>query len=113
MPPSQAHYHQRSEEGPLKYLIQANVDPETGIEVEQHPDQIQELMGKWQALNPIGMYFSLDRRMITIILDVPNEDAFFEALHATWVIMKDYPDISPVADFSEFPDLLRRAGVVG
>jgi len=47
------------------------------------------------------MYFNLTRRAMTIIVDVPNEDAFFEALHATWLVANSYPDVSPVADVSE------------
>ena len=95
----------------MKYIVQIEIDPETGIEVEGQPDKIQELIGKWQALNPIGMYFCTTRRAITIIVDVPNEDAMFEALHASWVLMKEYPEVSPVVDLNEFPRLLQRAGV--
>ena len=93
----------------MKYIVQAEIDPSKGIEVEADPSKIQEWMGKWQALNPIGMYFNMTRRAITIIVDVPNEDAMFEALHATWVLTEDYPDVSPVADAQEFPALLHRA----
>ncbi len=96
----------------MKYIVQIEVDPETGAELEAVPVQIQESMGKWQALNPIGMYFSLTRRAVTIILDVPNEDAMFEALHNTWVVTKSYPEVWPVVDGQEFPSLLQRAGVV-
>ena len=96
----------------MKYIVQVDVDPQTGVEIEAHPDQIQEAIGKWQALNPIGMYFSLAQRRITTILDVPNEDAFFEALHGTWVFTKSYPQVWPVASGEEFPILLQRAGVV-
>ena len=92
----------------MKYIIQAEIDPETGIEVEANMEQIQGLIQAWQALNPIGMYFNITRRAITIIVDVPNEDAFFEALHKTWVVTNDYPDVSPVADASEFEQLVRR-----
>ena len=97
----------------MKYIIQAEIDPETGIEVEARPDKLQEMIGKWQALNPIGMYFSLTRRAITIIVDVPNEDAFFEALHYTWGLAKDYPEVWPVTDVDEFPAILQRIGVGG
>lgn len=97
----------------MKYVIQAEIDPETGIEVEARPDKIQEMVGKWQALKPIGMYFFTTRRAIAVIVDVPNEDALFEALHATWVLTKDYPDVSPVVGVDEFPALLKRIGVGG
>ena len=97
----------------MKYIIQAELDPEAGIDVEAQPDKIQEMIGKWQALNLIAMYFSFTRRAITIIVDVPNEDAFFEALHNMWVLTKDYPDVWPVADVNEFPALLQRVGVGG
>ena len=95
----------------MKYVIQIEVDPETGVDLEGDPQQIQEIMGKWQALNPLGMYFSLTRRAVTVVVDVPNEDAFFEALHATWVVTRSYPDVWPVVDFEEFPSVLQRAGV--
>ncbi len=49
---------------------------------------------------------------MTMIVDVPNEDAMFEALHATWVITRSYPDVAPVVGAEEFPALLKRAGVV-
>ncbi len=58
------------------------------------------------------MYFGLTRRVVTIILDVANEDAMFDALHATWAFAKSYPKVSPVADATEFPALLKRVGVV-
>ena len=92
----------------MKYIIQAEIDPETGTEVEANMDQIQGLIQAWQALNPIGMYFNMTRRAMTIIVDVPNEDAFFEALHRTWVVTNDYPDVSPVADVSEFEQIVKR-----
>ncbi|MFQ5933286.1 MAG: hypothetical protein ACE5KI_01425 [Dehalococcoidia bacterium] len=97
----------------MKYIVQVDVDAAVGAELEAHPENIQEIMGKWQAHNPIGMYFSLTQRRVTVILDVPNEDAFFEALHATWVLTKDYPQVWPVASAEEFPTLLQRAGVTG
>ena len=95
----------------MKYIIQVELDPEAGIEVEAHPETIQEFMGKWEALNPIGMYFCLTRRAVTIIVDVPNEDAMFEALHATWVATRSYPDVWPVVGAAEFPGILQRVGV--
>jgi hypothetical protein len=97
----------------MKYIIQAELDPLTGLEVEAEPDKIQEFVGKWQALNPIGMYFNLTRRAVTIIVEAPSEDAFFEQLHATWDFTKDYPDVAPVASVEEFPAILQRAGITG
>ena len=96
----------------MKYIIQVEIDPETGLDVEANPEEIQAWIGRWQALNPIGMYFALTRRAITIIVDVPNEDAMFEAVHNTWVLTKSYPEIWPVADVTEFPALMQRAGLV-
>ena len=95
----------------MRYIVQAEVDPDAGIEIEANMEQMQSVIGAWQALNPIGMYASLTRRAITIIVDVPNEDAMFEALHATWVGTRSYPDVWPVADIEDFPKLLRRVGV--
>jgi hypothetical protein len=97
----------------VKYIVQVEIDPTTGVEMEANPAQIQTVVGKWQALNPIGMYFSLTRRCVTIVVDVPNEDAMFEALHTTWVVTDSYPDVWPVADAAEFPQILRRAGIGG
>ncbi len=96
----------------MKYIVQVEIDPETGLEVEANPEKIQEWMGKWQALNPIGMYFGLTRRAVTIILDVPNEDAMLEVLRSTWVMTKSYPDVWPVGDASEFPAMMQRIGLV-
>ena len=97
----------------MKYIVQAELDPVTGMEVEAQPEKIEEFIAKWQALNPIGFYFNLTRRAITIIVDVPNEDAMFEALHNSWVMTQDYPDVSPVASVDEFPEILKRIGVGG
>ena len=87
----------------MKYIVQIEIDPSSGTALEADPATLQSILGKWQALNPIAMYFSLTRRSVTIILDVPNEDSMFEALHATWVATNDYPDVWPVADFEVFP----------
>lgn len=97
----------------MKYIIQAEIDPETGVEVEAQPEKIQALIEQWQALKPIGFYFSLTRRAITIIVDAPSEDAFFEPLHALWVLAKDYPLVWPVASVEEFPQIMQRAGIGG
>ena len=70
-------------------------------------------MGKWQAHNPIGMYFSIFRRRVTVILEANNEDAFFEALHATWLITRNYPEVWPVVGADEFPAIMQRLGVGG
>lgn len=95
----------------MKYIIQAELDPETGIDVEAQPEEIEKMIGLWQALKPIGFYFSLTRRAVTVIVDVPNEDAIFEALHNMWVLTKDYPDVTPVASVEEFPQLMQRLGI--
>ena len=95
----------------MKYIVQVEIDPETGIEIEANPKTLQELLEKWQALNPIGMYAYMDRRALTVIVDVPNEDAMFEALLATWITTKSYPRISPVVSMEELPELMRRTGV--
>ena len=96
----------------MKYIVQAEISPEVGDEMEAHPERIQEWMQKWQALNPIGMYFGLTRRVTTIIVDVSDEDAMFEALHSTWVLTKSYPNIWPVGDATEFSSLPKRIGLV-
>ncbi len=92
----------------MKYIVQVEIDPETGIEVEANPEKIQEWLGKWQVLNPIGIYFAVTRRAVTIILDVPNEDALLEVLRDTWVMTNSYPEVWPVADASEFPAMMQR-----
>ena len=95
----------------MKYIVQVEVDPDAGDLIEGDPATMQKVLGAWQALNPIGMYVSLTRRAITIIVDLPNEDAMFEALHATWVGASTYPEVWPVATMDEFPGLLRRVGL--
>ena len=92
----------------MKYIVQVEVDPETGVEMEAQPEKMQEWGGKWQARRPIGMYFGITRRAATIILDVPNEDAMIEVLRSTWVLTKSYPDVWPVVDASEFPTIMQR-----
>ena len=57
------------------------------------------------------MYFNLTRRAMRIIVDVPNEDAFFEALNATWLASNSYPDVSPATDVSEFEQIVGRLGM--
>jgi hypothetical protein len=96
----------------VKYIVHVEIDPEAGLEMETQPEKIQEWVGKWQAFNPIGMYFGLTRRAVTIIIDVPNEDAMFEVVHSTWVLTKSYPDIWPVGDAVEFPEIMKRVGLM-
>ena len=69
-------------------------------------------MGQRQAHNPTGMYFSLTRRCVTIVLDAPNEDSFFEALHASWVVTKSHPEVWPVVNAEDFPAIMKRVGMV-
>ena len=95
----------------MKYIVQVEIDPDTGTELEASPEKIQEVIGAWQALNPIGMYFAITRRAVTIILEAANEDAFFEPLHKTWVMSGNYPEVWPVASGEEFPSLLKRVGI--
>ena len=97
----------------MKYIVQMEVDPEAGAELEAHPEKLQEFMGLWQAKNPIGMYFSLHKRRVTIILEADSEDDFFEALHATWVLSKSYPEVWPVMPAEEFPAMMQRLGMEG
>jgi hypothetical protein len=59
------------------------------------------------------MYFSLARRRFTVVVDVPNEDSFFEALHATWVATNSYPEVWPVVGADEFPGVMQRLGITG
>lgn len=95
----------------MKYIVQVELDPDVGAEFEEDPAGIQEWIGKWQALNPLGMYFSMTRRAVTIIVDVPNEDGMFEALHSTWLVTRSYPEVWPVAEASEFGALMQRLGM--
>ena len=41
----------------MKCAVQLEIDPSTETEVSVPPAKIQEWVGKWQELNPIGMYF--------------------------------------------------------
>jgi hypothetical protein len=96
------------EETVVKYIVQIEIDPDIGSELEEDPELMQSFLGTWQALKPIGMYFSMTRRAATIIVDVPNEDGMFEAIHQTWEITRSYPEIWPVAEMAEFGSLLQR-----
>jgi len=95
----------------MKYVVLADIDAEVGVDVEAQPEKIQELINKWQAHNLLGFYFSITSRNLTIIIEAENENEFFDALHATWLLTLDYPEVYPVVDVDGFPDLLRRAGV--
>lgn len=95
----------------MKYIIQTEIAPSAGYELENNPRVIEDLMAKWQAHNPIGQYFSLTRRTITVIVESDDEGAFFEALRATWRAAKNYPDVYPVSDIAEFPGVLHRAAL--
>jgi len=97
----------------MKYMVQIEIDPETGADIEENPQEIMKVTQMWQALKPIDMYFHSSRRAITIIVEAPNEDPLFEALHATWVLTRSYPEISPVVTAEEFPAMLKRVGIGG
>ena len=94
----------------MQYVVRVDIPPH--VEPENgDPQAMQDLIGKWQALNPSAFLFSITQRQVTIIVDVPNEDAMFEALHATWVLGKVYPTVTPVVDVSEFGSLRGRIGM--
>ena len=95
----------------MKYVVLADIDAEVGVDVEAQPEKIQQLIEKWQTHNLLGFYFSITSRNLTIIIEAENENEFFDALHATWLLTLDYPEVYPVVDVDGFPDLLRRAGV--
>jgi len=97
----------------MKYIVHIEIEPTVGKELEDNLERIQEMIAKWQAHKPIGMYFSMVRRTVTVILEADNENAFFPALHATWRITKSYPEVHPVGDLDEFPEMLKRAGIGG
>lgn len=97
----------------MKYIVQCEIEPGVGKELEDNPQVIQDIITKWQSHKPIGMYFSLTRRSITVILEADSEDAFFEPLHATWRATDSYPDVNAVADVNDFPKLLKRVGIGG
>ncbi len=93
----------------MKYVVQIELGAEQAP--EEHMDEVGAVIATWQALNPLGMYMYIMRRAITIIVDVPNEDALYEAVSATWIAFKTYPTVSPVVSADEFPALLGRAGL--
>ena len=62
------------------------------------------------ALNPIGFYFSLTRRSATNVVDVPDEDSMFEALYDTWLLVRCFPNVTPVLTVDEFPKIMDRIG---
>ena len=59
------------------------------------------------------MYFSITRRSVTIIVDLPNEDAIFEVLFETWQLTKSYPTVTPVVAADEFDAIMERLGLGG
>ena len=96
----------------MKYLVQIEIDADNDLEHQPGgPARIQEWIGKWQALNPIGFYFSLTRRSATVLVEVPDEDAMFEALYDTWLLAKAYPSVTPVVGVEEFGSIMQRIGV--
>ena len=98
----------------MKYIVQVEIGGDN--EVEQQPDgpaKLQEGIGAWQALNPIGMYFSITRRAVTIIVGLPNEDGMFEALYSTWQLTKNYPSVTPVVGAEELGAIMGRIGLGG
>ena len=98
----------------MKYLVQVEIDASNDVELQPGgPAKLQEWIGKWQALNPIAMYFSLTRRSVSIIVDLPNEDGMFEALFDTWNITKSYPTVTPVVGVDEFGAIMQRLGIGG
>lgn len=87
------------------------IDAQNPVETEIGAERIEQWIGKWQALNPIGIYFSLTRRSATIIVDLPNEDAMFEALYDTWMLSKNYPSVTPIVGVEEFGSIMQRIGL--
>ena len=43
-----------------KYIVQTEISAKVGAEVEANPAMIQEVVGAWQALKPIGHVLQLD-----------------------------------------------------
>lgn len=98
----------------MKYLVQVEIAADNDLEQQPGgPARLQEWIGKWQALTPIGMYFSITRRSVTIIVDLPNEDAMFEVLYETWQITKSYPAVTPIVGAEEFGSIVQRLGLGG
>jgi hypothetical protein len=48
------------EEYRVKYIVQTEISAKVGAEVEANPAMIQEVVGAWQALKPIGHVLQLD-----------------------------------------------------
>ena len=97
----------------MKYVVQGEIGAENVIETEVGRPRIEQWIGKWQALNPIGMYFNITRRAYTIVVDVPDEDALFDALYDSWVLTRSYPSVSPVVGLDEFGSIMKRVGLGG
>ena len=95
----------------MKYLVQVEIDAQNPVETLVGAERIEQWIGKWQALNPISFYFSLTRRSATIIVDVPDEDAMFEALYDTWMLSNSYPSVTPVLGVEEFGSMMQRIGL--
>ena len=76
----------------MKYVVQMELPPEFAPEVEQTPQQMEEWIGKWQALNPIGMYFHLTRRAVTAL----PVSSLLRSIAAT---VHDYYEVKPILLF--------------
>jgi hypothetical protein len=96
----------------MKYMIQGDIDPVAGIELEAHPERVHAAVGQLQALDPIGLFFHATRRGFTAIVDVPSEEALLEPLHGIWAAISSYPTVTPVVDADDFARLLQRVGVL-
>lgn len=92
----------------MKYLIHGEVPPDRGEYLETNPEAMQELLGAWQEANAEAMYFSLTRRGYFFVVEVANEDEFFEPLHKTWILLQSYPTVDPVATLEEFGAIIQR-----
>ncbi len=92
----------------MLYIVRVNIDPVNGAALEQQPEVLQDLVGTWQSLNPVGMYFALTEREVTVVAEAANEDELFEALHKTWVVTNTYPTVTPVVTAEDFPQIIER-----
>ena len=43
-----------------------------------------------------------------LLVEAPDEDAIFEVLQKSWVVLGIYPTVDPVVDFEGFGQVLQR-----
>ena len=60
----------------IKYIVTSHINPEAAALLESQPQLIQGVVRKWQALNPMGICFSLAQLRTKVNMEVPAKTNF-------------------------------------